>query len=39
VLHKTALALALTFLALAAAASADSALAGTAIEYGLMWDW
>jgi len=38
VLRKTALALALTIVALAAV-SADSALAGTAVEYGLMWDW
>lgn len=37
-MRKTALAFALTILAVAAV-SADGALAGSAVEYGLMWDW
>jgi hypothetical protein len=36
--RKAALALVLAIMALVAASS-DNALAGTAVEYGLMWDW
>lgn len=37
-LRKATLALALSILALAATL-ANGALAGTAVEYGLMWGW
>jgi hypothetical protein len=36
--RKATLALAMSILALAAA-SVDGALAGTAVEYGLIWGW